>query len=89
MEENEDYLSLTFTQIEGKCYCCGKSGHKSPQCRFKNKPKPAWFSNNVQIAQKNKEITMKSIKDTEETVESSIYSRNSTIISKSNQKRIG
>ena len=30
IENNEESLSLTFTQIEGKCYCCGKSGHKSP-----------------------------------------------------------
>ena len=38
-EENEDNFSLTFTQIEGKCYCCGKSGHISPQCRHNSKPK--------------------------------------------------
>ena len=21
---------LSLTQLEGKCYCCGKTGHKSP-----------------------------------------------------------
>ena len=89
VEENEDNLSLTFTQIEGKCYCCGKSGHKLPQCRFKNKPKTEWFINNVQLTQKNKEITIKSINDTEEIEETSLYSGNLTITSKSNPKRIG
>ena len=69
MEGNEEILSLTFTQIEGRCYCCGESGHKSPHCRFKNKPKPEWFTNNVQLTQKNKEITIKSINGTEETEE--------------------
>ena len=23
---------LSFAQFEGKCYCCGKPGHKSPEC---------------------------------------------------------
>ena len=46
-------LSLTFTQIEGRCYCCGKSGHKSPQCRFKDKPKSKRFINKLQFTQKN------------------------------------
>ena len=25
-QDNEEGLSLIFTQIEGKCYCCGKMG---------------------------------------------------------------
>ena len=24
---------LSFAQMEGRCYCCGKVGHKSPDCR--------------------------------------------------------
>ena len=29
-EENIDKLPpLSFAQLEGKCYCCGKTGHKS------------------------------------------------------------
>jgi hypothetical protein len=28
--------------MEGKCYCCGKPGHKSPQCRFKDKLIEEW-----------------------------------------------
>ena len=89
MEENEETFSLTFTQIEGKCYCCGKSGHKLPQCRFKNKQKSKWFINNFQLTQKNKEITIKNINYTEETEETSAYKGNLTITLKSNPKRIG
>ena len=60
-----------------------------PQCRHKNKPKQEWFINNVQLTQKNNKIILKSINDTEKTEESSAYSGNSTITSKSNPKRIG
>jgi hypothetical protein len=31
--------------MEGKCYCCGKTGHKSPQCHHKEKPKSEWAIN--------------------------------------------
>ncbi len=35
--------------MEGKCYCCGRAGHKSPQCRFKDRPaKEEWAMNKVQ-----------------------------------------
>jgi hypothetical protein len=30
---------LSFSQLKGKCYCCGKTGHKSTSCRWKSKPK--------------------------------------------------
>ena len=36
---------LSFAQLEGKCYCCGKGGHKSPQCKSKSKPKEEWAIN--------------------------------------------
>jgi hypothetical protein len=29
VEENPE---LSFSQLDGKCYCCGKSGHKLPNC---------------------------------------------------------
>jgi hypothetical protein len=38
-EPEQEKINLSFAQLEGKCYCCGKTGHKSPQCRFKDKPK--------------------------------------------------
>lgn len=37
---------MTFAQLEGSCYCCGKKGHKSPQCKQKDKiPKEKWAIN--------------------------------------------
>ena len=43
MLKNEDeQCEATFAQFEGKCWCCGKPGHKSPQCSEKNKPKKEW-----------------------------------------------
>jgi hypothetical protein len=41
----DEELNLSFAQMEGKCYCCGKQGHKSPTCREKNKPKEQWAIN--------------------------------------------
>jgi hypothetical protein len=36
-QENEktpdEAAVLSFAQMEGRCYCCGKGGHKSPNCR--------------------------------------------------------
>jgi hypothetical protein len=37
---------MSFAMLEGKCYCCGKVGHKSPSCRLKDKiPKEEWAIN--------------------------------------------
>jgi hypothetical protein len=50
-EEKEDDASpiLSFAQIEGKCYCCGKPGHRSPDCHKKDKiPKEEWVINKAQ-----------------------------------------
>jgi hypothetical protein len=44
-QDREINPKLSFAQLEGKCYCCGKGGHKSPQCRHKNKPKNEWAIN--------------------------------------------
>jgi hypothetical protein len=38
-QENDTILPLSFAQMEGKCYCCGKPGYKSPTCCHKSKPK--------------------------------------------------
>ena len=46
--KEEDEFPLSFAQMEGKCYCCGKAGHKSPACRFRNKPKEEWAINKSQ-----------------------------------------
>ena len=58
--------------MNGLCYCCGKKGHLSTDCRYKNKPKSEWFINqeankdeqsNVQQEAGNSEVheTKKSI----------------------------
>ena len=51
-ERNEDESPyLSFAQLEGKCYCCGKPGHKSPDCYQKNKiPREEWAINKTQMA---------------------------------------
>jgi len=28
--------------MEGKCFCCGKGGHKAPQCHHNNRPNEEW-----------------------------------------------
>ena len=47
-EPGQEKINLSFSQIEGRCFCCGKTGHKSPQCRFKDKPKSEWHFNKSQ-----------------------------------------
>jgi len=44
-KEGDESPKLTFAQMEGKCYCCRKGGHKSPQCHHKNRPKEEWAIN--------------------------------------------
>jgi hypothetical protein len=48
-KEDDDTPALSFAQMEGKCYCCGKPGHRSPDCRQKDKiPKEEWVINKSQ-----------------------------------------
>jgi hypothetical protein len=44
---------MSFAQMEGRCYCCGKGGHKSPQCRHKDRPKDEWVINKAQQAEQS------------------------------------
>lgn len=41
---------LNFSQLEGVCYCCGKKGHKSPQCKHNKRPKSEWVINKTKEA---------------------------------------
>ena len=51
-ETKDEPVELSFAQLEGKCYCCGKPGHKSPQCFKKDKiPREEWAINKTQLAQ--------------------------------------
>jgi hypothetical protein len=38
-DKESEKINLSFAQVEGKCYCCRKTGHMSPQCCFKDKPR--------------------------------------------------
>ena len=79
-----------FTQIEGKCYFCDKSGHKLPQNRYKDsKPKGIWFINTVQDTQTNKLSSNDNDSNTSAKKKSSEYNSDSTITSKSSYKKIG
>ncbi len=42
-EDEEESTPLSFAQMEGRCFCCGKLGHKSPDCKLKDKtPRDEW-----------------------------------------------
>ena len=48
--------SMSFAQLEGICYCCGKPGHKSPDCYSKSKiPREEWAINKVQMVTAKKD----------------------------------
>ena len=55
----DDSLPLSFVQLEGKCYCCDKLGHISPDCYSKNKIlREEWAINKTQMVSiKNDEGT--------------------------------
>jgi hypothetical protein len=42
-KEKVEAPEMSFANIEGKSYCCGKVGHKSPACQMKDKfPRDKW-----------------------------------------------
>ena len=47
-DKGDEEINRSFAQLEGKCCCCGKAGHKSPLFRDKNKPKDEWAINKAQ-----------------------------------------
>jgi hypothetical protein len=49
---DEQQIELSFANVEGKCYCCGRTGHLSTSCRKANStPKDEWYINKVQKAE--------------------------------------
>ena len=60
-KEDDNAPTLTFVQMEGKCYCCGKPGHYSNKCRKKDSlSREEWAINkaqkHVQTSEKNATI---------------------------------
>jgi hypothetical protein len=47
--EDQQVPSLSFSQLEGKCYCCGSSEHMSPGCLHKNRPISKWYMKIVRV----------------------------------------
>jgi hypothetical protein len=45
---NEQEITLSFAQMEGKCYCCGKADHRSTTCCHKDRPTAEWAINKAQ-----------------------------------------
>ena len=56
LEPEEEQREAAFAQFEGKCWCCGKQGHRSPKCPQKDKPKSEWAINNTKEMQHAQQI---------------------------------
>jgi hypothetical protein len=62
----EEMPEMSFAMMEGKCYCCGKGGHKSPTCRLKDKiPKDEWAINKAKTKEQSHVNTESSAKSPE------------------------
>jgi hypothetical protein len=50
-KEDEQEVPMSFAQLQGRCYCCGKPGHRSPDCQDKDKiPREEWAINKVEAS---------------------------------------
>ena len=76
-QEDGSEVKLSFANIEGKCYCCGKPGHKSPQCRMKDKIlRKDWAINKIA---RNENIHVHSQKKGDDTINTSNTSNNTHV----------
>jgi hypothetical protein len=75
-KDEEEVTPLSFAQMEGKCSCCGKPGHKSPKCRSKEKiPREEWAINKSQ----QQHVQSKS-DDAKSTSESTITTKKEAVV---------
>jgi hypothetical protein len=50
-DKDEQEVPMSFVQLEGRCYCCGKPGHRSPDCQKKDKiSQEEWAINKVEAS---------------------------------------
>ena len=57
-KDEQEAPEMLFMQMEGRCYCCGKPNHESPNCHHKNKPKNKWAINKMpEIIQAQSRVT--------------------------------
>jgi hypothetical protein len=52
--DKDNPVVLSFAQLEGRCWCCGKPNHRSDKCRMRDKiPKPEWAINKMKDEKNN------------------------------------
>jgi hypothetical protein len=86
-DDNATVISeITLAQSEGNCHCCGKKGHYSNQCRYKNKPKSEWAINQVTEIQNVLKRAQVSNDDNMSVVEAPVPNSASSIASTANQE---
>jgi hypothetical protein len=76
--QEEEKVELLFAMLEGKRYCCGKGGHKSPNCRLEDViPKNEWAINKArQQSQVNSTVNPETSTASQETTTASSQSSN-------------
>jgi hypothetical protein len=80
-DKKQENITVSFAQIEGKCYCCGKAGHMSPQCCFEDNQKAEWAINksqktHIQMGKKAKTNSLKFMNQTPQVQEKKILTIN-------------
>ena len=81
--EQREKVNISFAQMEQMCYCCGKTGHKSPQCRFRNKVKWA-----INMSQQTNAQASKTASKTSKSMPVSNYNKLHKLIEKDGQNSI-